>query len=247
MSRRVSCNPPVGAARLSLSAKGPAPWLTHLPRLPFCWVRVCAFQQVSGWTPSVKTALAWLTACVSHCHGSQGTQPLAPLLHSLLLFCIPASRHLQVPFALMFSKSFPLPLFMFLLLSYLLVAGNPCMNPPPKHVFPASTVPSSLCIYLLHICIPSSFQACSQHAANKRYREIPFPRPPNLAEGNRCPECSTSALTDSHVPGCPANQSSLAAPELGTKRAWGWWQGFARPCVVLPPADISVPQQDPPM
>lgn len=50
--------------------------------------------------------------------GTQGTQPLAPLLHSLLLFCIPASHHFQAPLALMFSKSFLVPLFMFLLLSY---------------------------------------------------------------------------------------------------------------------------------
>lgn len=41
---------------------------------------------------------------------------------------------------------------------------------------------------------------------------------PNPADGNWCPECSTSAPTDPHVPG---NQSSPAAPELGTERAEG--------------------------
>lgn len=46
-------------------------------------------------------------------------------------------------------------------------------------------------------------------------------RPPSPAKGNCCPERCTSALTDPHVPGCPANQSSPAAPELGTERAGG--------------------------
>lgn len=45
-------------------------------------------------------------------------------------------------------------------------------------------------------------------------------RPPNPAEGNSCPECSTSALTDMFQDG-QQNQSSPAAPELGTEGAAG--------------------------